>query len=866
MKRRIKIWAWVLLTVIAVPVIGIGVFLVTFDPNAYAPDLISAMEGATGRQMSIGSRISIALSFTPTIQADNVSLANPPGFPDADFLTLRHVEARIALLPLFSHRVDIQRLWLDGPVLTLETSPTGAADWDFSKPTPPSNGAGSPSGTGSAPSHHYKVTLESVEILSGQLIIKNPQGAQTGALTLTDLTGAADSASTPLNVDAAAAYNGIPFTVTGRLGPIERFSGIGSGPWPVDLSFAATGATATVNGTFSHPRSAGGYDLAVTAAIPALTALQPLAGPAFTLPPVQNLTAAAHLTDQNAALPAITALFVKAGASDLSTFRPGLSLQNLDIEMPSLSQPLTINITGAVDKSLLSVSGSLGAVASLLNPAWLPPSAGAANPQASAIYPVNLTAQAAGATLAITGGAATPNGLAGVALGIKATIPDLSALAPLAGTPLPAWKNIALQTTVIDPGGLGLAKAAGLDGLTLTMDNAALGGGASLYFGPQPKLEAAIKAQTINIDALRAAMPAPQAAPVTPPSNQITPVPAQAPDFTQSTTPLPVKLLQSATADIQISADTLILNHATYAALQTHAVLGNGVLTISPFTAILPGGGIAGNAAIDVTKSPPTETVTLNAPALALSPFLKAIGLPDDAQGTIQAALNANGAGLTPHDFFAGINGSLGLASVNGVIDGTVLDDLFGAVLHAVGLPEAMIGAQGPVPVRCFALRMDAAGGTGTIRALTLDSSRLLVQGGGGVNFGNETLGVIIRPQLRVAGAELGVPVKIGGTFYDPTTTVAPLGALQEAGKTAIGLPITIAQDASSNSVVGQIIGGLGLKGVIAKAAPDVCPDALALGRLGAPGPAAEAPAAMDVPSAGKISGPQSLLNVLLGK
>lgn len=865
MTRRTKIWAWVLLVIIAVPVIGAGIFLFTFDPNAYAPELVSAIESATGRQMTIGSRISIALSFTPTIQADNVSLANPPGFPDVSFLTLRHVEARIALFPLFSHQVDIQRLLVDGPVVTLEASPTGAADWDFSKSAPMPSGQGAPAATPPASAHHYRVTLESVEILSGQLILKNPHGVQTGALNLTDLTGAAESASTPLNVNAAAAYNGIPFTVAGRLGPIERFSGIGSGPWPVDLSLAATGATATVNGTFAHPRSAAGYDLAVTAAVPSLTAMQPLAGDAFTMPPVQNLTAAAHLTDQNATLPAITALFVKAGASDLSTFRRGLTLQNLDIEMPSLSQPLTIDITGALNNSPLSVTGSLGAVASLLDPAWLPAAAGPVNPQATPIYPVNLTAQAAGAKLAITGGAATPNGLAGVALGVNASIPDLSALSPLAGTPLPAWKNVALQTTVVDPGGLGLAKAAGLDSLTLTMDNASFGGGGSLYFSAQPKFEAAIKAQTINIDALRAAIPGPQAAPITTSSNQITPAPAPA-DFTQSTIPLPVKLMQSATADIQISADTLILNHATYTALQTHAVLGNGVLTISPFTAILPGGGIAGHATIDVTKSPPAETVSLNAPALALAPFLKAIGLPDDAEGTIQAALNANGAGTTPHDFFAGINGQLGLAAVNGVIDGTVLDDLFGAVLRTVGLPEIVVGAQGPVPVRCFALRLDATNGTGTFSALTLDSSRLLVQGGGGVNFGNETLGIIIRPQLRVAGAELGVPVKIGGTFYDPTTSVAPLGALQEAGKTALGLPITLAQDASSNSVVGQIVSGLGLNGVLAKAAPDVCPAALALGRLGVPGPAAETPAAMNTSGAAKSSGPQSLLNVLLGK
>jgi len=862
MKRRSKIWVVVVLLVVGLPALAVAIFRLTFDPNAYAPDLTAAIESATGRQLTIGSRISIGLSFTPTIEADNVSLANPPGFAEADFLTLRHVEARIALFPLFSHRVDIQRLVLNGPVVVLETNPSGQADWDFSKAAtaPAPDGAGAPAPP--ALRHHYKITLESVEIQSGQLIVKNAKGAQTGALTLADLTGAADSASTPLNLNANASYNGVPFTVTGRLGPIERFSGIGSGPWPVDLSLAATGATATINGTFAHPREAAGYDLAVTAAVPTLSLLQPVVP--FALPPMQNLTAAAHLTDQNATLPAISTLFIKAGAADLSAFRPGLTLQNLDIEMPSLTQPLTIDIAATQNNAPISVTGSVGAVAALLNPAWLPPAPPNGNPQATPIYPVNLTAQADGAKLAITGGAATPNGLAGVALGINATIPDFSALTPLAGFPLPAWKHISVQTTLIDPGGLGLMKAAGLDSLTLSMDNAALGGDASLYFGAQPKLDVSVKAQTVNVDALRAAMPVAAAAPAGPAAAAAQAAPA---DFTQSTTPLPVKLMQAASADVQLSADTLVLDHATYTALETHAVLANGVLTVSPFTAILPGGGVSANGSIDVTKTPPAETVTIDAPAIALAPFLDAVGLPDDASGTIQARLNASGSGLSAHDFFAGINGELGLAAVNGVVDGTVLDDLFGAVVRVVDLPEDIVGAQGPVPVRCFALRMDAADGTGTIRALTLDSSRLLVQGGGSVNFGDETLGVIIRPQLRIAGAELGVPVKLGGTFEDPTTSVATLGALREAGKTALGLPVTIVQDVKSDTVLGQIVNGLGLSGAVSKATPDVCPAALALGRLGVPGPAAESPAAQsNAAGSGKISGPQSLLNVLLGK
>jgi AsmA protein len=863
--RRVILVA--LAVLVFVPALAVAVFLLTFNPNAYAPDIIAAVQKSTGRQLVLGSPITVALSLTPTIEADHVSLANPPGFPDGNFAALQKIDAQVALLPLLSHVIDIRRLLLSGPVVTLETAANGAADWDFSPPPQSASPADTGSPGGGTP---YKITLESVELQNGQLIVKNAQGAQTGALAVTSLTGTAKSAAAPLSIQAQAVYNGAPFTLGGQLGPVERFFGIGSQPWPVDLTLAANGATASVNGTIANPRDAAGYDLALTAAIPALERFQPWAGAGFTLPPIHGLTAAAHLRDQSAAMPAMSGVFIKAAASDLSGFRPGLLLTNLDIEMPSLARPVSVNITGTLNNAPLALTGSIGAVAALLNPAWLPPGPAQANPQAAApSYPVNLQAQAGDAKIALTGGVATPASYAGVAIGLTAAIPDLAALAPLAGQPLPAWKNIALQATIIDPGGLGLEKSVGLDGLTLTMDNAALGGDASLYFGPPPRLELALKAQTINFDALLAAWPVATAASPAP-VPIAAPPPVQTSDVTQSTAQLPVKLLQTASADIQLAADTLIFNKASYTALQTHAVLANGVLNVNPLTAILPGGSVDATATIDATKTPPAETVSIHAPALALGPFLKAIDVPDDATGTLQASLNASGAGTTPHDIFAGINGQLGLASVNGVIDGTVLDALFGAVLRTIGLPESVIGAQGPVGLRCFALRMDASDGVGTIRALTLDSSRLMLQGGGTVSFGDDLLDVIIRPQLRVAGADFGIPVQIGGTFTNPTTAVAPMSALQQAAKSALGLPVTIVQTAENNTgVLGQVVGALGLGKVIgAGPAPDVCPAALDLGRLGQPGPA---PAAPSTPQPGTTpaktpSGPQNLLNTLFGK
>jgi AsmA protein len=857
-----RILLGVILAVIVVPSVILGIFVAQFDPNRYAPAVISAVEASTGRQLTLGGPIKLSWSWTPKIVADNVSLSNQPGFADPNLLKLSRLEARISLVPLILGQVDIVKLILIRPVITLESNSLGRADWDLAPNSTPAGGVGNPTPGSSA---SFKIALQSVEIQNGLVSIIGAKPSQTLNIALTELAGTAASTSSPLEISAQAAFNSIPFTVTGVVGPAERFSGIGSGPWPVDLTIAAAGATGSIKGNVQEPRNFSSYDLAVKLNIPALEALASLAPKWLTnvsnLPSIHGITGSAELQDQHSALPGIKNLSLEAGDSDLSALRPGLALTGIMIEMPSLFAPISVTAKGTIGALPLSLNGKLGAASMLLDQSWLPP----APPATGGNFPVSLQLQAGAATFGLAGGIATPATLSGVALDATISIPDLSALGGLAGTVLPAWKNISAQGTLIDSGGLGLTKAIGIESLVLTMDHAALGGDASLYFGAEPRLQAAIKAQQIDLDPLLTALPKNSVLPPAPTlAPAVLPQPAPTPYLVPQVT-LPLAALRSASADVQVSADTIIFNNAAYTALEGHAVLSNGILSLNPVTAVLPGGSVSGTAVLDAAAEPATVKVAIDAPALALSPFLKALGMPDSATGTVQVGLNASGTGGSLQDIAASVSGQLGLAMVNGIVDGSVLDRLFGDILQTVGLRESLLSGQGPVAVRCFALRMDANNGIGNISALTMDSSRLLIQGGGSLNFGNETLGIIVRPQLRVAGTELGLPVKIGGSFANPTTSIAPLAAVQGAAQSAVGLTIALSQDVPvGGPLFGSIASKLGINNAV-----DVCPAALALGRLGNPGPAAEPQSANQQGSgnaAAPMSAPKSLLNAIFGK
>ena len=121
----------------------------------------------------------------------------------------------------------------------------------------------------------------------------------------------------------------------------------------------------------------------------------------------------------------------------------------------------------------------------------------------------------------------------------------------------------------------------------------------------------------------------------------------------------------------------------------------------------------------------------------------------------------------------------------------------------------------------------------------------------------------MLKPRLAVGGTNVTVPVQVGGTFLAPHYSVAPQSAVSAAAAAASGLAANPVQKAlGANTLLGQVAGLLGND-----SQTDVCPAALSLARMGAPGPASAAPAS--APAAGTsapASGPRNLLQGILGQ
>jgi AsmA protein len=836
MKPRHRTWRspWRigLLAVVAVIVVAAGaggVFLASFDPNRLKPRIIEAVRHATGRDLSLNGKIAFKLSLQPTIEARNVAFSNPDGFSRPQMATLDRLQLKLGLLPLLSHRIEIVSLVLIHPDILLETDAAGRPNWqlrpDESQPT---SATTQPQGISQARTgERTRVSAAAVSIENGTLAYRDDRTNKVTTLGLSTLEAIAASPDAPLHVETDAVYNGTAFNLVADTGGLTRLQdSTATTPWPVKLALTAGGARLGADGWLTQPLLAKGYELAVNGAVPDLSALAPLL-PGMTLPPLHDLRFAAKLADRGSERPAVSALTLRAGASDLSAQVPGLSLNKLDIAGSALDQPIKADVDARLGGTPLTLAAILGP------PALLMPGA---KPQP---FPVDVTARAAGATLAAKGEVADGVALTGVKVALTAQIPDLAALSPLARTALPPLKSIAFQGTLTEAAG-GLRNGMTLQAIGLSTPDADLTGEAQLGLQPRSSLTATLTSSHIDLDALQAAVdqvPAPTAQPGSPPAAQpeAKPAPRKRADRIFSDQPIPFDQLRRADADLRLTVGTLRSGGTDYKAIATHAVLSGGKLTLDQFSASLPPHGhVDAKLSADASQPTPPVHVSLHASGLPLKSVLALLSQPPYANSNLDVYAEIDGAGSTPHAIAASVDGSLGLETAGGTIDNRLLGSILGKVMDPLNALD-LVGRGGTSELRCFGARLDARHGVGTIGALALSSSLLTMTGSGTINLGEETLGLTLRPEARIAGTPVVVPIAVTGPIQGPKVGVSKIGTAESNVGSVAGAI------AGNGTPLGLLGGLLGADKLLGGGGGDVCGPVLAAARGGKLPPDGEA-------------------------
>jgi uncharacterized protein involved in outer membrane biogenesis len=431
--------------------------------------------------------------------------------------------------------------------------------------------------------------------------------------------------------------------------------------------------------------------------------------------------------------------------------------------------------------------------------------------------PIEARLTSADASITLKGSVARPLELAGGQFDLTADVPDAARLSGFAGLP-PGLRGTA-RLEWRDPQHFSLPR------FQLTSPALAANAALNLTLVGRPNLTGRIDVSRLDLDALTpppkaSAAPAAPSAPSAPaaPSGDRRVIPDIA---------LPVASLKTLDAELRLALSGVTSRHMRQAAVQTNLRLSNGALALAPFNLTIPAGRLAGQINVNAAANPAQYSLRLRSEGAglelaALSGALDGLGL----RGHGEIAADLRGAGASTRAIAASLDGTFGIALVNGRLEqGTAMDAL-GAMLALLSPNSQRLGA---VDLRCLAFAFGAQQGVAQSSAFFVDSAIGQINGQVSINLRDESLGGRLNSNLRVLGLAVRAPFNLGGTLSAPRIGVAPGATL---GQNAAGL----LTDTLTGRIVTDPLGNL-LAGNDRNAAAD-CAEPLRLARFGVEGAA----------------------------
>jgi AsmA protein len=234
MKSALK-WSTIVAAALIVVVIGALLIIPHFmDANRYKPRLEQYVLEETGRQLSVDGDVRLSLFPWAGVAFSDLRLGSPPSFVEKDFLTVKSFDVRVKLWPLMSKRVEVDRLVVSEPILTLVKNRDGGVSWDFgAKPAPAKPSAPSgPEATTGLPIASFLVGELSVQ--NGRILLIDHSKGSRREISELNLALRDVSFDRPVRLTFSAMANRKPLSVEGRFGPLGGT--LGQGPVPLELS------------------------------------------------------------------------------------------------------------------------------------------------------------------------------------------------------------------------------------------------------------------------------------------------------------------------------------------------------------------------------------------------------------------------------------------------------------------------------------------------------------------------------------------------------------------------------------------------------------------------------------------------------
>ncbi len=212
------------LCLILLAVLSIGAILffkIPVDATLLRPSLEKVSSYTLGRKVTFGGDLRFITSLDPAIEVSDIIIANPPGYSDKEFATLKYARLHINALKLLYAKIEIYELTVEGIRLNLESKKDGSVNWDMEI-----KGTGAKS-TSAPVSRKDNLQLTSDSFSIQKILFKDIQvteiiSGQRSQFRIDECSGAG-KAGEPFFLNFKGKINTHPYTIGVKVGSLAEF-------------------------------------------------------------------------------------------------------------------------------------------------------------------------------------------------------------------------------------------------------------------------------------------------------------------------------------------------------------------------------------------------------------------------------------------------------------------------------------------------------------------------------------------------------------------------------------------------------------------------------------------------------------------
>lgn len=235
--------------------------------------------------------------------------------------------------------------------------------------------------------------------------------------------------------------------------------------------------------------------------------------------------------------------------------------------------------------------------------------------------------------------------------------------------------------------------------------------------------------------------------------------------------PLILEQMRLVDADVEVTAERLLIGKTTIRNLNTRLALDEGLLRLAPLSGVADEGSIEGSLTLD-GRQPATD--------LSVDLVVNKVPMPVTG-GHLDLKVDLEGRGATPAAIMASLNGDLLLQIRGGRIPQSFATRL-GKGLFSFSRDRDYTDLE------CGILRVDVSDGVANFdERLAVQLTEVNWTGGGEIDFNTEEMAVAVAPKPRkgigITVGELASLVYVGGTLAAPSVRLNPKDVAIKYGK-----------------------------------------------------------------------------------